>query len=146
MSANRNKSLTDQSRDLENALNGVLDAVILAVRPALITSGEEVAATMRTLAEASRDTGALIDSIVVTGPGETTPAYAAGGGKRTAKVNQVLITVGNEQMRHGHFVEFGTVKVEAQPFMRPSIRLNKLRFQRRIARAGTTAISKVLKK
>jgi len=139
------KSLTGQSRDLEKRLSAIPAAILEALRPALMRSGAEVAGTMRALAEASRDTGALIDSIAVTGPGETTPPYAAGGGKRTANANQVLVTVGNEGMRHGHFVEFGTSKVEAQPFMRPAIRINKPRFDRRNARTITTAIKAAAK-
>jgi HK97 gp10 family phage protein len=136
------KSLTEQSRDLEKQLNDVLAAMLADIKPALMRSAQEVAGTMRTLAEASRDTGALIDSIAITGPGETTPAYAAGGGKRTAGQNEALVTVGNEHMRHGHFVEFGTSKMEAQPFMRPAIRINLPRYKRRMTRAMNAAAKK----
>lgn len=136
----RNRTLLQQSDDLAKRLSAIPQEILDALRPALIRSGEEVAANMRALAEASRDTGDLIDSIVVTGPGETTPAYAAGGGKRTAHANQVLVTIGNEDMRHGHLVEFGTEKTEAQPFMLPGFRLAKPRVERRINRAITNAL------
>ncbi|MBM3089255.1 HK97 gp10 family phage protein [Ensifer sp. T173] len=136
----RNKTLSQQSAALSHRLSAIPKEVLDALRPALIRSGEEVATNMRALAEASRDTGALVDSITVTGPGETTPAYAAGGGKRTANANQVLVTVGNEEVRHGHLVEFGTVKTEAQPFMLPGFRLGKPRIERRISRAITNAL------
>lgn len=138
----RNKTLTEQSAALEKRLAAIPQEILEALRPALIKSGEEVAGNMRALAEASRDTGALIDSITVTGPGETTPAYAEGGGKRTAGPNQVLVTVGNEDVRHGHLIEFGTIKTEAQPFMLPGFRLAKARVERRIKRAITNALKR----
>lgn len=88
------------------------------------------------------DDGDLKASIAVTEPGETTPAYAEGGGKRAAGNNQALVTAGNENVRHGHLQEFGTVKQEAQPFMRPGARIAKPKAQRRIARAIGQAIKK----
>ena len=103
-------------------------------------SGEEVARNMRALVP--EDTGNLKDSITVTGPSETTPPYAAGGGKRTAGPNQVLVTAGDEMTRYGHMLEFGTVKMEAQPFMLPGWRLAKPRIDRRIKSAITSAIKK----
>jgi hypothetical protein len=136
----RNKRLSQQSDELAKRLSAIPQEILDAIRPSLIRSGEEVAGNMRALAEGSRDTGALIESIEVTGPGETTPAYAAGGGKRTAHANQVLVTVGNEDVRHGHLIEFGTVKIEAQPFMLPGFRLAKPRIERRITRAITNAL------
>jgi HK97 gp10 family phage protein len=112
----KSKSLTEQSKLLSARLNAIPKEVVTAVRPALVKGAEEYAATMRALAP--RDEGDLIESIEVTAPGETTPAYAEGGGRRTAGPNQALVTVGNEDVRHGHLQEFGTVKQEAQPFMR----------------------------
>lgn len=136
----KNKSLTEQSKRLEARLNAIPKEVVAAVRPALVKGAEEYAATMRALAP--RDEGDLIESIEVTAPGGTTPAYAEGGGRRTAGPNQAFVTVGNEDVRHGHLQEFGTVKQEAQPFMRPGARLAKPRAQRRINRAIGQAIKK----
>lgn len=135
-----NKSLSQQSAALQKRLSAIPQEILEALRPALMLSGNEVATAAKTFAEASRDTGALIDSIAVTGPGETTPAYAEGGGKRTAGPNQVLVTVGGETMRHGHFIEFGTVKQEAQPFLRPGFRTVKPRIERRISRNISTTV------
>lgn len=136
----RNKSLTEQSKLLEKRLLAIPEAVVKAVRPALVKGAEETAAAMRALVPV--DEGDLKASITVTEPGETTPAYAEGGGKRTAGSNQALVTAGNEGVRHGHLQEFGTVKQEAQPFMRPAARLTKPRAQRRINRAVGQAIKK----
>lgn len=136
----KNKSLTEQSKRLETRLKAIPADVLAALRPALVKGAEEMAANMRALVPV--DEGDLKESITVTAPSETTPAYAEGGGKRTAGPNQALVTVGNEDVRHGHLQEFGTVKQEAQPFMRPGARLAKPRAQRRISRAIGQAIKK----
>ncbi len=133
-------SLRDDSRRLGARLNAIPEEILAALRPVLLKSAEDVAANMRALVPV--DEGDLKASIAVTGPGETTPAYAAGGGKRTANENQALVTVGNPEARHGHLVEFGTVKMEAQPFMRPGWRIAKPKIERRIKRAITAAIKK----
>lgn len=138
----RNKSLTEQSAALAKRLGAIPQEILDAIRPALMKSGEEVAGAIATFAEASRDTGAYIDSIAVTGPGQTTPAYAEGGGKRTAGPNQVLVTVGNETMRHGHLLEFGTVKMEPKPAVLPAVRTKKASFERRMNRAVAAAVKK----
>lgn len=135
-----NKTLAEQSAALQKRLSAIPQEILEALRPALMQSGRDVAAAAKIFAETSRDTGALIDSIAVTGPGETTPAYADGGGKRTAGPNQVLVTVGNETMRHGHFIEFGTVKQPPQPFLRPGFRTVKPRIERRINRNISTTV------
>lgn len=131
-------SLSKQSKALEARLKAIPDEVLREVRPALVKGAEEIAANMRALVPV--DEGDLCDSITVTAPGETTPAYASGGGKRTAKENEALVTVGNEEVRHGHLQEFGTVAHEAQPFMRPGFRLARPRALRRIQRAIGKAI------
>lgn len=135
-------TLSSQSKALAARLNAIPQDVLAELRPALIRAGEDAAGAMRSLAEGSRDTGALIDSIAVTAPGGTTPAYAAGGGSRTAGENQVLVTVGNPAVRYGHLVEFGSVNAPAQPFMRPGFRLVQPRILASISRAIGKAIKK----
>lgn len=137
------KPLTQQSRDLAKRLDAIPAAILERLRPALVRSGNEIARNMTTLVP--KDTGDLAESITVTGPGETTPAYAADGGKRTAGPNQVLVTVGDEDNRHGHLVEFGTVNMEAQPFLRPGYRIAKPRVERRIKAAISSAIRRAAK-
>ena len=134
----QNKSLSEQSRILGERLKAIPDAVVRGVQPALIMGAEEVAGAMRALVPV--DEGDLKASITVTAPGQTTPAYAEGGGKRTAGENQALVTAGNENVRHGHLQEFGTVKQEAQPFLRPGARLAMPKAKRRISRAIGQAI------
>ena len=135
-----NKSLSEQSKLLEKRLDAIPDAVLEALKPALVKGAEEAAANMRALVPV--DEGDLRDSITVTEPGKTTPAYAEGGGSRTAGSNQALVTAGNEDTRHGHLQEFGTVNHEAQPFLRPGFRLAKPKAMRRIQRAIGVAVKK----
>lgn len=123
---------------LEKRLTAIPDEVLVQLRPALMKGAEEIADNMRALV--AIDEGDLEASIAVTGPGETTPAYAVGGGTVTAAQNQALVTVGNPEVRTGHMVEFGTVDMDAQPFMRPGFRIAKPRVMRRIARAVGKAI------
>lgn len=126
------------SAALEKRLLAIPREVLAELRPALVKGAEEVASNMRALVPV--DEGDLRDSIAVTGPGETTPAYAAGGGSVTAAPNQALVTVGIPDVRTGHMQEFGTVHHEAQPFMRPGFRIAKARVMNRIARAVSKAI------
>ncbi len=107
---------------------------------ALITSGNELAATQRKFAETSRDTGALIDSITVTLPGQTTPPYSQPGGTRVAGPTEVIVTAGNSDVRYAHLIEYGTSKADAQPFFWPALRLSRKRLQGRIDRAGKKAV------
>ncbi|MEQ8400521.1 MAG: HK97 gp10 family phage protein [Silicimonas sp.] len=131
-------SLTKQSKALEARLKAIPREVLHEVHPALVKGAEETADAMRALVPVAE--GDLQASITVTAPGETTPAYAEGGGRQTAEDNQALVTVGNEKVRHGHLQEFGTTKQEAQPFFRPGARLARPKAMRRIQRAIGKAI------
>ena len=134
-------SLSDDSRRLAARLDALPPEIIEALRPALVRSADEVAANMTALAP--RDEGDLVASIAVTPPGGTTPPYAAGGGKRTAGPNQSLVTVGNEEVRYSHIVEFGRLGAPGQPFMRPSWRIARPKIERRLKRAISAAIKRV---
>lgn len=127
------------SAELEKRLLAIPREVLAKLRPALLKGAHDIADAMETLAP--EDEGDLVNSITVTGPGGTTPAYSAGGGSATLADNQAAVTVGSPDMRHGHLQEFGTVNHPAQPFMRPAFRLKKAKVMGRITRA----ISKALK-
>jgi len=109
-----------------------------AVMPELEQAGRDLAVTMRVLAP--RDTGALEDSIEVTYPGQSTPAYSQPGGSRTAKESEVLITAGNDGVRYPHLVEYGTADTDAQPFFWPAWRLSRKKIRDRIGRRFRKAI------
>jgi HK97 gp10 family phage protein len=136
--AKKRLSLAEQSAKLEKQLEAIPASVVAQLRPALLKGAHDIADAMETLVpEADGD---LLGSIAVTGPSETTPPYAAGGGSVTLAATQAAVTVGNTDVRHGHLQEFGTVHHEAQPFMRPAFRLKKAKVQRRIATAVNKAI------
>ena len=122
------------------AIDRVAKAPREAVQPALLKSGEELASTMRGLAETSRDTGALIESIEVTMPGQSTPPYSQPGGSRTAGETEVIVTAGNSDVRYAHLVEYGTSETDAQPFFWPAYRLLRKRLQGRLNRAAKKAV------
>lgn len=124
----------------QKRMEAIPKEVRAAIKPALMKSGQELQAAMRRLAETSRDTGALIDSITVTGPGETTPPYSQPGGSKVVPENAVAVTVGNTDVRYPHLVEYGTAKAHAQPFFWPAFRLYRKRITRRINRAINKAI------
>lgn len=129
-----------QIQRLMRRLDGIPDAIKQDLQPAVVKSADEVADLQRRLAESSRDTGALIDSIEVTGPGETTPAYSQPGGSHTAHEVQALVTVGNSEVRYPHLVEYGTKDAPAQPFFWPAVRSLQKRINNRLNRAARKAI------
>ncbi|MCW1919969.1 HK97 gp10 family phage protein [Rhodobacter sp. KR11] len=131
-------TLTMQAARLCARLEAIPAEIVIQVQPTLVACAEDLAHVARALVR--KDSGALAESVTVTPPGAETPAYAEGGGRRTAGENQALVTVGNPEVRYGHFEEFGTVKAEAHPFLIPAERLTRDRSKRRIARAVSKAI------
>lgn len=125
---------------LNRRLKAIPVAVRNAVKPALEQSGEELRDAMKTLAEPSRDTGALIESIVMTPGGQSTPPYSQPGGSRVVPENAVAITAGSAAVRYAHLLEYGTAKAHAQPFFWPAYRLLKRRIANRTKRAISKAV------
>lgn len=148
--------MVEGAEALTRKLEAIKAKVPEVIRLALVKAGEEIAADMRTLAEASRRTGDLIESIHVTGPGETTPAHSTDGGARVAGPWEVLVTAGDTDARHAHLVEGGTGerqhkdgtstgKMPAKPFFNPAWRLNRARLQARINRVMRKAFREASK-
>jgi HK97 gp10 family phage protein len=131
---------SDQLKRLQKRLDAIPKNVIAAVRPALEKSGNELVATMKQLAETSRDTGDLIDSIQMTPAGQSTPPYSQPGGSQVVPANSVMVTVGNTDVRYPHLVEYGTTKAAAQPFFWPAFRLLRRRMSNRIKRAISKSV------
>ena len=107
---------------------------------ALAKEAHKFADTAEGFAEASRDTGALINSISVTMPGRSTPPYSQPGGSRVAAETEVIVTAGDSDVRYAHLVEYGTSDTEAQPFFWPSYRLLKTGMKANITRAAKKAV------
>lgn len=137
---------SDQFSRLQKRLNAIPIAVREAVQPTLKKNAEELASAMEVLAEPSRDTGALIDSIEVTMPGQATPAYSQPGGSRVAGELEALVTAGNSEVRYAHLVEYGTTEAAAQPFFWPAVRLLQKRLNNRMKRAISKAVRNEVKK
>lgn len=130
--------MSNQLDRLNRRMRAIPVAVKEAVAPSLIQSGNELAERMKVLAP--KDTGALADSIAVTPPGGTTPAYSQPGGSRTAGENQVLVTAGDHEVRYPHLVEYGTADAPAQPYFWPAFRLSRKRIVNRTKRAIRKAV------
>jgi HK97 gp10 family phage protein len=130
-----------KNKSLEK-FNKRMQAIPKAVRKTLaaevVKAATTVAVTMRT--QAPVDTGALRDSIRVTGPGQTTPAYSQPGGSTTAHELQAIVTVGDTDTRYPHLVEYGTAEAEAQPFFWPVVRSSRKRITNRVKRAINKAV------
>lgn len=125
---------------IQQRLNAIPKQVKEALGPALLKQANAIADTQRQLAPV--ETGALRDSIVVTGPGQMTPPCSQPGGSATVPENAVMITVGNEDVRYPHLVEYGTAKAHAQPFFWPGFRLNRAKARTALKRAASAAVRK----
>jgi HK97 gp10 family phage protein len=132
--------MANDLKSLQRRLEAIPKEVRKAVQPALEKSGQELVATMKQLAEPSRDTGKLIDSITYTTAGNTTPPYSQPGGSQVVPANAVMVTAGDTQTRYSHLVEYGTTKANAQPFFWPAYRLLKKRMSNRIKRSISKAV------
>ena len=119
-------------------LKARFDAVPVRVQEAALVSLQkssiELADLMRTLAESSRDTGALIDSIEMTPGDMNTPPFSQPGGSTVVPSNAVMVTAGNEDVRYPHLVEHGTSEAPAQPFFWPAFRMLRNRIKSRTTR------------
>lgn len=122
----------------QRRMNAIPKEVRKAVDPALIKGAEEIAAAQKSLAP--EDSGDLIDSIEVTGPGQMTPPYSQPGGSYVVPENAAVVTAGNADVRYAHLPEFGTAKAAAQPYFWPGFRLMRKRATNRIKRAMTRAV------
>lgn len=129
-------------KELKAAMQRLKDEPRYAAMKALSRSANRIADAQRHLAETSRNTGALIDSITVTLPNQTTPPYSQPSGSRVAGENEVIVTVGNSNVRYAHLVEYGTKEAEAQPFFWPAVRLTAKKEQASIDRAVKRAMKK----
>lgn len=125
---------------LKKRLANIPKNVKEAVQPNLMKQGEMIASTMRSFVPV--DSGDLRDSIAVTPPDSSTPPYSTPGGSFIVPETSVAVTAGGEDARHAHLVEYGTVKMNAQPFFWPAVRLTRKRAQRNIKSAVSRAVKK----
>lgn len=129
--------MSDQMDRLKRRLAAIPEAAKKAALPGLIKSAVELADRMKALAP--EKSGALRESIVVTLPGGSTPAYGTGGARLVSE-NEVIVTAGNAEVRYAAHVEFGTKHAAAEPYFWPAYRLTKKRARNRIKRAISSAV------
>ncbi|MGA1804440.1 HK97-gp10 family putative phage morphogenesis protein [Rhizobium sp. HT1-10] len=121
-------------------MRAIPEAVKQSVAPVLSQSAHEIADDIERLAP--EESGDLKNSIAVTPPGQSTPAYSQPGGSRVAGPTETIITAGDKEVRYAHLVEYGTTRSQAQPFFWPAVRLARKRTTQRIKRAIGTAVRK----
>lgn len=125
---------------LQQRLAAIPGNVKAAALPAVIKQAEAMQRTMETLVPVR--SGNLKESIEITPAGRVTPPYSQPGGSMTVPENAAAITIGNEDVRYGHLVEYGTTKTHAQPFFWPAVRLGQKRAKTAIKRAIGKAVRK----
>ena len=109
------------------------------IRKALGQSADEIVALARSLAP--KDSGELARSIDWTWGEAPKGAMVLARGK----VGDLTLTIfaGNDEAYYARWVEFGTQKMQAQPFFFVSYRALRKRTKSRITRATTKAAKKV---
>jgi HK97 gp10 family phage protein len=122
----------------QRRMRAIPEAVRRAVGPSLVAAAEDVADVQRALAPV--EDGDLRASIVVTGPGQATPAYSQPGGAKLVPENAAAVTAGNSEVRYPHLQEFGTTFHPAQPFFWPGFRLRRKAAAAKIKRAIGKAV------
>ena len=134
----------DDGERLRRRLAAIPNAVRAASAAATLKQANIIANTMRQFAPDDPATGApdLKTSIEVTPAGQQTPFYSQPGGSMTVPENMVAITVGGEEVRYPHLVEYGTTKAQAQPFFWPAFRLHRKKAQQAIKRGVSAAVRK----
>ncbi len=124
---------------LSEKLKALPEAVKTEIRAALATSAQEIVALAKRLVPVG--TGALRDSI------GWTFGKAPEGSMVLAEANfgdlSVTVFAGNHKAFYARWVEFGTVKMKAEPYFFVSYRTVRKRAKSRISRATTKAAKKV---
>jgi HK97 gp10 family phage protein len=119
-----------------------------AVKQALAQSADEITDMMHNLVPI-RPTGGALDASIrsVFGDKPSAPnsgVLSGGGSLRGDPELTVWILAGNEEAFYARWVEFGTVKMAAQPFFFPSYRANRRSVRARISRAMRLATRRSL--
>lgn len=132
--------MTVQNRErLLRKLSALPKAVKDEIRKALSKSADEMVALAKSLVPVDR--GALRDSI-----GWTYGAAPRGSIQlASASIGELTVTIyaGNDEAYYARWVEFGTVKMSAQPYFFPSFRALRKRARSRIARQTNKAMKQV---
>jgi HK97 gp10 family phage protein len=149
-------TITVRRKDaLLKKLGNLAPAVFQAVADANHQTADEMVDLARGFAPVK--TGRLRDSIVATGPGETTPAYSQGGGSGAVPEGSYAVSAGNTKVRYAHLVEFGTAPhinagkfkgshnpgTRPRPFFWPAYRLVRKKMRSRAVRSINKSVKAV---
>jgi len=137
----------DQMNRMRARHAAIPKAVAESIQPVLQSAATDIVKEMQRECPVSKDRahgnpqGALRDSIQFTAGGESTPAYSAPGGQQIVDLAAVLITAGNDRVRYSHFVEYGTIKMAAEAYFWPAIRLLSQRTKAKIQTAFSQVVT-----
>lgn len=125
---------------LAKKLAALPEAIKGEIRKALVASAEEIVSLAKSLVP--RDQGDLYDSIDWKF-GAGVPVGTVSLARRALGDLSVTVFAGDDKAFYARWVEFGTVKMRAQPFFFPAYRAVRKRAKSRISRATTKAAKKV---
>lgn len=125
-------------RSFQRKLRAMPDAVKKAIGPAALQGAQEIADMVEQLAP--EDSGDLVNSVTVTGPGQATPPYSHPGGSHLVPEGAAAVSVGSSDVRYPHLQEYGTRHHAAQPYFWPAFRSTRKRAANRVKAAMSKAV------
>lgn len=128
---------------LQKRLNAIPQIAKDEIKKALEQSANEIVAMMRNLVPV--DEGDLRDSIGWTYGDVPKGSISLGSVRASELTGDLTITIyaGNSKAFYARWVEFGTQKMQAQPFFYPAYRALRRRAKGRVTRAINKAAKKV---
>lgn len=133
---------------VESHVDAILARTDALLKGALKASAEELAT--QASANAARDTGSMAAGVYAVGPGVDTYAEAAAA---AGALNQGAVILPREEPEgalsavvadaagHAEYVELGTTRAGAQPFMGPAAEWEQPRFEQRVADAVSAGVN-----
>ena len=125
-------------RRFQHRMQAMPKAVRDAVGPAALRGAQDIADMVEHFAP--EDEGDLKTSVMVTGPGQSTPPYSHPGGSHIVPEGAAAVSVGSTDVRYPHLQEYGTKHHAAQPFFWPAYRMMRKRAADRVKRAMSKAV------
>lgn len=130
---------------LQRKLDRLPVAAKTTIKDAIAEAADDIVRMMKSLVP--EDTGALRDSIGWVWGNDVPKGAVIAAVVKSSLGNDLTITVyaGNEDAFWARWVEFGSVKMSAQPYFYVSYRANKKSAKRKIRKATRDAARKVAK-
>lgn len=140
----RRSTILNRAR-LQRKLDRLPAAAKSAIKGAMAEAADDIVRMMKSLVP--EDSGALKESIGWTWGRDVPKGAVIAAVVKSALGNDLTITVyaGNDEAFWARWVEFGTVKMPAQPYFYVSYRANRKAAKRKIRKATRDAARKVAK-